>query len=700
MAFGVCDQPVENLSQLRGTRADPVAMVQKGLFGTMPQHAYEPSNLIKDYELLRTLRLEDVLFNVRTYQNQDRDQFQFIQEIENYLLLVNQINPNRVSVKLVPNSPEGLLDHRYFKFYEYLADQGVSGIFSITGANSLYDIHLGRWNAKAITSGDGTEMLMPQHEKSIMPAPPAPDIKTVRVTSRSAVEGVFGWTGNLDLQVDGKTVTIERKPSGTVWFGGKGGHRVALPSTQATQDLVDNLLNRSQTPIHTDIKIDFNLLDSSPPGPFFVDRTMAGLRELSEKQREVTLKFPDSELIDTQATSTYHDIVYKIGTGGAVNIKRLAEQVRSIALQLTEEQVDYISLACISYYASALERGQLGDLEDLDQMFNVRGAPMPMDAALADRIRLYADNLPPGVITKVLKSIDRDGYVTPDVHQLTLQSDSDQVDVQDPMLRAAFPIRRASTVDYLDDLGRPKHPADFQTELTARLINYVQEQVPGIEVTPEVIYEIKRYGEIIQVAQGKSDFLERMQSATAIGIARTLEYNLGTELTGLRKALPAGTLKEYLALPPVSELDKPRLVLAAPQKPEPVQAPKNEPSDAEISSHFYDAADAYDDGDFQFARFHVNALFERAESGQLGVPQAAHFLRIRLDVIQGELTEENILEKSALTEQIIQEIRQAISARSLNENDEIRSVCYEIFKLHGFGGYMVAALALIPAEPR
>ncbi len=699
LAFGQIDKPFTEFAQLEGTRADPKAMLAQNLFGTMPAHSYEASKIINDYNLLRTLRLEDVLFQVRAYQGLGTDQQRFIEEVENHLLIINKVNAHRVSIKLLPTTEDGYLDHRYFKFYKYLAEFGISGIFSVNGATSLYDLHLGRWDRKALSSKGGKSILLPQYEKSILPPPVQANLVKVKVITRSAMPCYDGKQyGTLELEIEGKSVCLEKTATAALYIFNIGqDQKYSLPEDKATKDMFDRLLDRESTPIHTEIEIDANLLKKTRSGPLRVDRRTP-FEDLAQAERDAVVNKAGSHEIDTDATEKYRWIVSQLSGGGALKVSYFVEQVQSIATQLTESQVNFIANGCLVYMATSIETGHLDNLEGLEKMFDVRGAPIPMDPAIADRIRLYAEALPPGAITKIISCI-YDGFVTPDVYDLTLQSEIDEQASIDPIVKAIGGSRAKSRIDFLDDFGRPRALGDFQPELTARLLDFVQECMPGVEVTIEVLFELKRFGEVIQVVQGKSSAFEKMQSPVAIALSRTLEFNMGVELPALREAIPADALIEYLALPPATELEKPRLLLEQVDiKPaeKTLSSPRRDSISPEISILFEAASDAYEEKDYITARKLVDELFERAESGSLTIQQAAYFLRIRLYIREGLITRENLKEKSGLSAELIAEIEAKMPIGNLM--DDNKGLFYEIFKTNGLGGYMVAAFTLYKNE--
>ncbi|NTV24122.1 MAG: hypothetical protein HGA85_07190 [Nanoarchaeota archaeon] len=234
----------------------------------------------------------------------------------------------------------------------------------------------------------------------------------------------------------------------------------------------------------------------------------------------------DDEVIDQDATNIYHTLMGRLKGGGSIYGPQFKDELQAVIKYLDEDQRDLIAIGVINYTSDSMQRGQFRDIEGFDEVCTLLGRS-GMAPEAAQRIRMYVDLLPEGTITKVLTSIDINGNVTPDVYNLRVPSDNDNVESVPASIR---------------DMALPQPKVGWsemknQGPLRTRLREYVQQYLP-VNVSDDILRELCQYGEMIQFMQGRSAFLEDMSTPLAISLTVYSEQSIGQKLPELRRALP------------------------------------------------------------------------------------------------------------------------------------------------------------------
>lgn len=533
-------------SVLRVAGKNTQEMVNRGLFGTKPDELYEAtaSRPITDLSALRTRDLDQIILNVALYRGLPDDMRDFLEGV-NLLLLPQRENRFRVAVSLKPRSERDVPDSKYLRFYERLAQLGIPGIFDIRGQDSFLDGYLGRFDVAA--KQDTSRLLFPQWAVNQAELKPAPEIYPMKLESRNT-----GADKSLaQLVGDRYQLEISRTPKGIEVYIDKD---LVVPNDpEYAAELADKLLDREKAPMQSTHNIDFARLKA---------KQLPSLRPRSQNDEEIQRRLGDertSQLYDKDgnevnitATNVYHQIVDRFYGGGAINASVIKGELEQVVGLLSEEQRDLIGIALINYAADSMQRGQFGDIEGFEEACILLGRS-GMLPEVAERLRMYVDLLPQGTITKILCSVDHFGNATPDVYNLHVPSDEDKKAAKNPALAELYAHHKEQRVDSWmnEDTGRPIHLADHQEELRSRLREYVQQYLP-IAVTDDILRELRKYGEMVQLMQGRSAFLDTMSPKLAITLTMLCESSIGRLLTGpgeLRNALPYSAKEAVNALP-------------------------------------------------------------------------------------------------------------------------------------------------------
>lgn len=259
----------------------------------------------------------------------------------------------------------------------------------------------------------------------------------------------------------------------------------------------------------------------------------------------------DGVTVDPHATAVYQKLLYDL-SGGAVYFPDIRQRLGEIQALLSAEQAEVVGTKILHYTTSAIKRGQLADLGGMEQVMDILLQSFDLPPEQANRIRMYVDLLPGSTITSILTNIDQNGWVSPDAAKLKVIRDQDNIERIHPLVRRARP-NSVETIDYLDDLGRARTDLDtpeVQHPLFDHLLAYVQQILPAVVVTPAMILEVKQYGEMIQLMQGRNAAIDdgRLSTKLLASLTRFSEFVVGEELPQLRRYLPAAE-RQQLPVP-------------------------------------------------------------------------------------------------------------------------------------------------------
>lgn len=474
-------------------------------------------------------------------------------------------------------------------------------------------------------------------------------------------------------------------------------------------------------------------------GPFTRPDSRGPFEDLRVLQEQEDVRDPDTGEVDPVATKLYREICKRFDYGGP-KLDRIADELRAIEDgtlgkgRLNDAQVDFLCTAIVTNFSEVLCLGTIKQLEGLDLVIGAfRGRRFNVPQEVADKLRMYYEMLPAEVITNVLMSINSAGNVTPDVYKLPRQS---KKDAEDPTLAAiatalgAEKYERASLVSAFDINGLPTDLSRYQHKLVPILLAYVAEHARGITVTPEMLYEIKLFGEILQIMRGGRSDLEKLEFGVAQVMVPLLEHTVGLPLPELRGRL-SHEVREQLALLPnpfsaaeesLTFVNQPSA--AAGTKAGVEAAPVNfsgDPfassfagnsgpldwiSDADLladrrspSSFFHDAKEAEEEGDLQ--AFFKLAGQSRRKAFLQGkeYPPALDLATIKIEVRQNTRTGENLEGQTGLSTETILEIASAIGAARLDGSSQGWDLNYRLMEIHGLAGYFVGALAILDKLP-
>ena len=202
--------------------------------------------------------------------------------------------------------------------------------------------------------------------------------------------------------------------------------------------------------------------------------------------------------------NTYEEIIRTFEGQGSINLLHIADSIKTSESLLNPDQLTDISHFVGGYIAGCVGRGQLKDLEGLDRILEAVG---PINISLSEKdmksIRFYQQNIPAENIERLLLRFFG-GELTDAVYSL------------------------------IHPKGYYKDISDDKEKRMMAAIDYINTLLPDAEVTEDTVLDIRKYGEMLQIMNGRHHHLYEISPDLIIALATVFEKTFTAELTGLR----------------------------------------------------------------------------------------------------------------------------------------------------------------------
>lgn len=213
------------------------------------------------------------------------------------------------------------------------------------------------------------------------------------------------------------------------------------------------------------------------------------------------------------ALNTYEEIIRAFEDQGYKNLFHIADSIKKSENLLSPEQLAEISHAVGGYIAGCVGRGQLKDLEGLDSILDTVGPiKMSLSEEDMDNIRFYQQNI-------------------------------SQENIENLLLR----FYGGELTDAVYSLIHPKiHYTNISEDKEKRMmaaVDYLKVLLPDTEITENTVLDIRKYGEMLQIMNGRHQQLYEISPDLIIALATVFEKTLMKELTGLRNITDYGGTK-------------------------------------------------------------------------------------------------------------------------------------------------------------
>ena len=110
------------------------------------------------------------------------------------------------------------------------------------------------------------------------------------------------------------------------------------------------------------------------------------------------------------------------------------------------------------------------------------------------------------------------------------------------------------------------------------------------------------------------------------------------------------------------------------------------------------AMDLLEDGDTKAAREAANECRKLAQETDQEIPPGMRFFYIRLEVKEGRLGEDNVVDQSRLKPKVAAHIAAQILEAKQASEEAAWALAYQLYEEHGIAAYKVAAVAIIETE--
>lgn len=509
-SFKITDQPVDSLNELThhhiaGPRLH--RLLDAGAFSPMSPNPSSRKPFTRMEEVL-SIPPEEIFFDTLLYQALPDFMKDYLIGI-NLLLVQDRYNRYRVSATLVPCNPGTPIDGRYLDFYRGLTGRRIASFFTIKGPYSTPDSILGIFDSTVVNAPNAAKPLFPQYDSAVSKYGEAvSDIRQMRIENFST-DADSGWAEVVDIS-SGTHIRFGLENNVVQVF--IDGERSEPHNKTKIASLLRKIAIGLQTKEQSEtIDVDINIF-----------RETKDFYQLETERQMAASVYDRSGKLDINATTVYHDIVNRLSRG-AINFRFVQALIAQVQDKLSSQQLDFISLGLANYTFNTISRGQLADLEGMDDVMILLLRNFELYPEIANRLLFFAQSLSPGTASNIVTGLSRDGVVHTMVNILALQSDKDGY-TKDSLLS------EPRSVSYLSR----------QARMMTRLLEYTQQELPGIEVDEEIVQEIIKYGPIIQIMQGRNVFFDegRLTSKLVASLVIFFEAMVGIELPELRKAIP------------------------------------------------------------------------------------------------------------------------------------------------------------------
>jgi hypothetical protein len=533
------------------TKAAPRLMCERGLFGDVESGIVSTIRPIVDFDELKNRDPATLGFSVRGYSHDQvwsSDRRNVLGSSDGLLLLMKgDPNDRRLVVQIEPLDPRVLTRPELFNFFELLAAKKIPFELYAGPQGSVRDGYFRLYNASALPTGSRRMPLFPQERSTLPSTGRAPRLETFRIDSRSISDA----TSVIQLTSMNRSVGITRESDGRITLQ-LGNNRATSFHTPPFVQWVNSLFDPAVTKFGEVVIADLNLFIPPEHSAFDMSGLHAACDDKIAQARNETVKTKNSTIVDPTATELFQNILGRFEHGGAVSLAILAKDLGVLfnpdaRCALSKPQEKLLNELFGNYMVSALSRGQLLDIADMDKVMNYLKTPeviiRPEEArVLRDLLDAYFSEHKgaAGAIFRALACVNQRS-VTFEVRALPL------VHHEDPIIKpntdAGFTSRQSSMeVDgHFDNPGL----AYYQDKGRERMRYFLQEHLTGVDVTDEFVGTMVAFSQIFYVATGRSGDLVKLTPEFAYHLTSFLEHVVGRELPDMYRAF-SPSAREYV----------------------------------------------------------------------------------------------------------------------------------------------------------
>jgi hypothetical protein len=259
--------------------------------------------------------------------------------------------------------------------------------------------------------------------------------------------------------------------------------------------------------------------------PFLVFRT-----EIMRKVDDVKICNVQGHVLEEE-TAEYKRLLDEL-TLGARNLATIDTRIKKILPSLSTEQTEDLHYAVCMYFLDALSRGQVLDLDGIDQVAASLDRPIVINPEIADMLCLLYDHI--GIYTLgMCHAIDRTtGYVTRQIYS------SPTTDQEFRLEHIRKVEAKGISYTSLLDLWSTTDTTVVQPEMTEYLVHKIQKNVAALQITPYLVGQMNQLSQILYLMNGENAGLDRISVEARVLITHLLEQATGRRLEALRSRFP------------------------------------------------------------------------------------------------------------------------------------------------------------------